>query len=496
MIHHGKTTLGVSQMTIKSLLIIGLNLALVTSNAQAHGNNSHNSASPVPQNVAAGTIGSASLKLLETPIELHNEYGKAYFIENPTNDEQRYINQGFASLNVFHYADAYRSFRMAAIKNNDSIFASVGMVFSILQQDTGAAALKIVQNILNNIEKIKDLHPINKKEAVWSDYVRSLYVSTTGSSAGLTNPQNILGANQAFNAIMVTDGNNVEAQSFLTWTILSGQTLQYVVNSQKEVLKKYPTHAGALHYLLHIAEMQNEMKKAVDYGVQLAAASLGSAHAQHMYGHALPQFGRWQEALDQFLIADRIHHNWAKKYNVALHEDWHYAHNLDLMAGAYLGLGNTDKAFDNWSASMPYDYRAIHKAIGVLLFTNQLEKANQLLGQIESQGEAWKNFVKPLKDEWNLLYLTIEPTGSFRFGSYEYMVQELLKAQKGIVSQSSVTKVANQYFINKLKSGGFDGWSHGFVELLRLQNIAKTLKLGEVESQLEAIVVAARAGTL
>lgn len=70
---------------------------------------------------------------LEKPIELSNEYGPALFVANAQSTNEKYINQGFAALHVFHYLDAYRSFKEAERSNPNSVLAYAGQIISILQ---------------------------------------------------------------------------------------------------------------------------------------------------------------------------------------------------------------------------------------------------------------------------------------------------------------------------------------------------------------------------
>lgn len=471
---------------------------LVSLPINAHKDHATDHDSPLNTMTKPQGLGSASMKLLEREIELFDGYGMGMFFLNPTNDEQRYVNQGYAALNVFHYADAYRSFRMATQENPNSVQGYVGLIFSIADQDNSAEAQKLIVDILNHLEMIKSTNGWTSREAAWIDYAKGIYFEKmNGTKVGLTNPTPIT-LNQAYTNLSQVDGDNVEFKAYVSWTIFSGYTVNYVKQVQKDVLAVYPNHAGAAHYLLHIAEMENDMVTAKAYGEILAPLALGSAHAQHMLGHTLPQFGLWQEALDMFLIADQIHHDWATTNEAELQEDWHYAHNLDLMAAAYLGLGNDREAYNKWVMAMPYDFRAVPKAVGVLLATNRLSEANTLLTNLEQNGPQWVNFLASFRYELNILMDPSTPQKKLlpQRGSYEYLVESLRSYGKNKINEGTLITEAKSYFTQKLTSGGFDGWSNSFVELLRLQNLANKLNAPLIEAELEKIVQASRKGTL
>jgi tetratricopeptide (TPR) repeat protein len=444
-------------------------------------------------------LGSASMTLLERDIKLFDGYGRGMFFANPKTPAQEYVNQGYAALNVFHYADAYRSFRMATKKDENEVQGYIGLVFSIADQDSSPAAKKLMVDIFNHVEMIRMKTPLSKTEDAWLDYAKSVYVQKVGGATeGMTNPV-VKTLNESYQQLATTDGENVEFKAYVSWSIFSGATAQFVKQMQKSVLADHPDHAGANHYLLHIAEMENDMPTAKSFGEALAPLALKSAHAQHMLGHTLPQFGLWQEALDMFLIADQIHHDWAKENQAALHEDWHYAHNLDLMAATYLGLGDSAKAFDNWNVAMEFDFRATPKAIGVLLADNRLLDADDLISKLEQNGPQWVNFLAPFRYELNILMgqteVALKPQMP-RKGTYAYFVEALRKVKLNQFVEDQLVAETTAYFTARLTSGGFDGWSNSFVELLRLQTLAAKLDLQNVVASLEVIVTKSKAGTL
>ena len=86
-----------------------------------------------------------------------------------------------------------------------------------------------------------------------------------------------------------------------------------------------------------------------------------------MYGHSLPQRGQWVLALRQFKKADKIHLKWAKANQVEPQQDWHYSHNLDLMAATYMGMGDFKKALDTWERAFNFDSRAVLHSLSLFL---------------------------------------------------------------------------------------------------------------------------------
>lgn len=427
----------------------------------------------------AGGLGAASKQSIETPIEIHSRYGEAYFFENPTNDTQKYINLGYASLNVFHYLDAFRAFRMASMQDADSVYAYVGLILAIFQQDGGPAAQKLAQNYYAEIKRVESEHGLTQQEQAWANLVAALYIKRGNYQQALVD-------------LEAVDGDNVELQVALNWILMSAgvKSMAVVKQNFEQALKVYPNHAGANHFLLHIAESANDIPTAQRYGKVLIKSSLGSAHAQHMYGHTLPQTGQWAEALDQFKIAHKIHLDYEKQYGIPLFEDWHYAHNLDLMAATYLGLGNAAEALKLWKEAMDHDARAIPKYIGLALAENDIALAEKAIQSYKNKTDV-SVFVKELAFLKSGVDMNIPSQDA-----YGQIVTFLFAIKAGNAELTDLLPAIENFFTQNLTSGGFDGWSHTFVTLLRLKNIGNKLGLNDFVLSLDSIEAKAKAGTL
>jgi len=67
-------------------------------------------------------------------------------------------------------------------------------------------------------------------------------------------------------------------------------------------------------------------------------------HARHMHGHDLRRVGRIGEAIAEFRAADALETAYLKREQVPVELDWHYQHNLDLLATSYQYVGQMAKA--------------------------------------------------------------------------------------------------------------------------------------------------------
>jgi tetratricopeptide (TPR) repeat protein len=63
-----------------------------------------------------------------------------------------------------------------------------------------------------------------------------------------------------------------------------------------------------------------------------------------MYGHDLRRVGRIEDAIAEFEAADRLETTYFKTEGIPAEYDWHYEHNLDLLATSYQYAGSVSRA--------------------------------------------------------------------------------------------------------------------------------------------------------
>src|SRR5262245_66621793 len=67
-------------------------------------------------------------------------------------------------------------------------------------------------------------------------------------------------------------------------------------------------------------------------------------HARHMLVHNLRQIGRVFEAIAEFEAADRLHREYAAREKLPPEYDWHFEHNLGLLATSLQYVGQMKRA--------------------------------------------------------------------------------------------------------------------------------------------------------
>jgi tetratricopeptide (TPR) repeat protein len=112
-----------------------------------------------------------------------------------------------------------------------------------------------------------------------------------------------------------------------------------------------PGHFAPHHYLTHAYENSGRMTEALTHGATYAKMAPGVPHARHMHGHNLRRVGRIDEAIAEFSAADALESVYLAAEKVPAEYDWHYQHNLDLLATSYQYVGRMAKAEALFKAS-------------------------------------------------------------------------------------------------------------------------------------------------
>src|SRR5581483_7602856 len=84
--------------------------------------------------------------------------------------------------------------------------------------------------------------------------------------------------------------------------------------------------------------------EALAAGATYAKMAAGVPHARHMFGHNLRRAGRIDEAIAEFAAADDLERRYFEAARIGPEYDWHFQHNLDLLATSYQYAGRMAKA--------------------------------------------------------------------------------------------------------------------------------------------------------
>jgi tetratricopeptide (TPR) repeat protein len=281
-------------------------------------------------------------EIVERPVPLRTGIGK---VSHPTStkaaDAQGYYEQGLAYLHSYVWIEAARSFNQALRIDPTLALAWVGLsrAYSGLDDPTAAAHAQDRARALE--DKVTD------RERRWIR-ARTLQLD---AMADLESSVKRLAYIAALDQALEHDADDPEL-----WTLrgnveevhlgAAGRGQRGTSSSivfYEEAIRRVPGHFPAHHYLIHSYENVGRFDQALKHGEVYAAAAPQVPHALHMYGHDLMKVGRMQEAIDIFLRARRLEHDYYASDRIQRDFDWHHAHNTALLALSYRHTGQLDE---------------------------------------------------------------------------------------------------------------------------------------------------------
>ncbi len=440
---------------------------------------------------APAQLGSSSLQLLMKDIPIEGGYGKGWYFEIPKNLEEELVNQGFAMLNMFQYTDSFRSFNTALKLNPDSIVAHIGRALNALNLDGNDPYF--IEAAITHIQTISKQGFLDAKTLAWSNMF--LAMVTGQDLAGQS-----LDINQAYAKLKSTDPSNLEIYTAINW--IAG------INNLKDydyVLTVDANNAGSLHYLMHIAESQNNHAMALSYGQRMVPLTPNSAHGQHMLGHVLPHFNRWAEADKQFVIADQLHLDWAKRNGFDPNEDWHYGHNLQLLSITKM-VFEPELALGVLQTIASYNPGAIIDTLDYLSATFVQTEAQPLenyLVQIENYSVDYKNYVESSRLYFDLVFKSADPNtlpkisqrvaalADFKNKNMIQISLALFDAER--TKNTALKTQIYDFLISELNinfsRGGFDGWQQSVIQTLMFKKIFEVYNLQDGLKRIQSEII-------
>jgi tetratricopeptide (TPR) repeat protein len=273
-------------------------------------------------------------EIVERPVQLRNGVGKVAHPTSTTSAEaQAFYEQGLAYLHSYVWIEAARSFNQALRIDPALALAWVGLSRAY----TGLEDMKAAQEAQARATALED--EVTDRERRWIR-ARSLQLEAL---ADLENAKKRLAYVAALDAALEYDAADPEL-----WALrgnVEEVNLGAAGRGQRgtEALRRVPGHFPAHHYLIHSYENIGRFDEALKHGEAYAAAASDVPHALHMYGHDLMKVGRMNDAIDIFLRARKLEHDYYDAEKIQRDYDWHHAHNTALLALSYRHTGELDE---------------------------------------------------------------------------------------------------------------------------------------------------------
>jgi Tfp pilus assembly protein PilF len=271
-------------------------------------------------------------EVLERPVPIRRGIGVLNDpVTTSSKNAQAFYNQGLAYLHSYVWIEAVRSFNQALRDDPNLAMAYLGLsyAYSGLEDDQNARATFAKAQSMSSRAGERERRRIE---------IRGKQLEAFAEPASLSKHIEFRKAIDSALAAWPDDaelwllrGNAEESQPFGRGQRGGAATIAFY----EAALARVRDHFAAHHYLTHTYETIGLADRALKHGEIYARLVPAVPHAQHMYGHDLRRVGRIDEAIAQFEKTKQLEEAYFASENIRPEMDWHYAHNLSLLATAY-----------------------------------------------------------------------------------------------------------------------------------------------------------------
>ena len=295
-------------------------------------------------------LANTPLNLAHKPVSLRPGIGVAHDpVTTSSPEAQAFYDQGLAYLHSFVWLEAARSFNQALTRDPNLAMAYAGLSLAYTElNDPGAARGALAQ--ATGLAK-----GASERERMWIE-ARALQMDAEAAPADKTR---LASYRAALDRALETYSSNEElllARGMAESPDPADRGQGSVASAEAFYQKARaiaPGHVGAHHFLAHTYENAGRSADAVTEARTYARMAPNVPHARHMLGHELSRAGRVPDAIVEFEAADTIDRAYLRREGIPVEADWHYQHNLDLLAAAYQYVGQMQRAEATFRRSFP-----------------------------------------------------------------------------------------------------------------------------------------------
>ncbi len=298
---------------------------------------------PTPIQAEVGLLAGLDVNVTQRPIALTEGIGVwPSELDTPVPVARIRYGQGQAFLAAFEWLAAARSFHEALKLDPGLALAEIGVARSFLgleartrAQEHARRAASLATRPRSDRDRQWLVLDIQQLEAIaaWDNGDRQPHADYLGALERhlATNPDDLHATILRGHAESRPDGwGQIPAMGALPW--------------YRRALAAAPTHAGVHHFLVHCLEGLGRHAEATIHADRFAHLAPAIPHAHHMRAHIAPALGRWDEARTALQRADMLHRARFVSQTMVPREDWHFGHNLRLLAAVNQHFGDLDAA--------------------------------------------------------------------------------------------------------------------------------------------------------
>jgi tetratricopeptide (TPR) repeat protein len=279
------------------------------------------------------------LELARRPVRLRAGIGSAHDpAASASPKAEAFYDQGLAYLHSYVWIEAARSFNQALRLDDKLALAHLGLTIAYTELNAAPAARAALQRAQALVRTEHDRrHVAARALQMAAEEAPGDAAKLAAYRASLDEALARFAADEEF---WLQRGQAASPDPAERGQGSVAGSVQYY----EKALALAPAHFAAHHYLTHAYENTGRVQEALTQGATYAKMAPAVPHARHMDGHNLRRAGRIDEAIAEFEAADALETAYFAAEQVPVEYDWHYQHNLDLLATSYQYVGRMRKA--------------------------------------------------------------------------------------------------------------------------------------------------------
>jgi tetratricopeptide (TPR) repeat protein len=294
---------------------------------------------PQAEHAHPAPVSAVALELTQRPVPIRTGVGSAHDpAATSAPKAQAFFDQGLAYLHSYVWIEAARSFNQALRIDPGLALAHLGLTIAYVELNVAASARA-------SLVRAQALaHTDHDRRHVAARALQMAAEDAPGDAAKLAAYRTALDeALQKFPSDEEFWLQRGQAESADPAERGQG-SVAGSVRFYEKALSLAPEHFAGHHYLTHAYENGGRLQDALTQGATYAKMAPAVPHARHMDGHNLRRAGRIEEAIEEFSAADALETAYFTAEKIPVEYDWHYQHNLDLLATSYQYIGQMRKA--------------------------------------------------------------------------------------------------------------------------------------------------------
>jgi len=294
---------------------------------------------PAPMQAAGGAV------------PLYPNLGKLQFkVSTKSAKAQAYVNQGIRLAFGFNHAEAQRAFQAAQRLDPDCAMCAWGEAW-VLGPNINAPmmpeAMAPAWAALTRAQALQSR--ATPKERALIDALAQRYVKEPPESRAKLDAAFA----DAMREVAVRFGDDDTVLTMFAESAMDTQPWDYweadavkpkgrgqdIVDALEKVLKRNPTHPGAIHLYIHAVEASATPERALPYARRLGALVPGAGHLVHMPAHIYYRVGLYRDSLAANKMAIAVDERYFKTSpSDPLYKSAYYPHNIHfVMVSAQMG---------------------------------------------------------------------------------------------------------------------------------------------------------------